>query len=36
MHAHHDGYPETLSVEVPLDAGFGKTKLWYNEVNALA
>jgi len=34
--ANHDGYPETYSIEVPLEAGFQTTKLHYRDIEALA
>ena len=35
MRARHEGYPDTLHMEVSLDAGFNKTRLWYKDADAL-
>lgn len=32
----HDGYPKTYSVRVPLEAGFGKDELSYDDIEAIA
>lgn len=32
----HDGYPQTYSVRVPLEAGFGTDELSYSEIEAIS
>jgi|HubBroStandDraft_5_1064220.scaffolds.fasta_scaffold1445274_1 hypothetical protein len=32
----HDGYPRTYSVRVPLEAGFGKNELSYDDIEAIS
>ncbi len=34
--ANHDGYPETYSIEVPLEAGFQTKVLHYRDIQAIA
>jgi hypothetical protein len=34
--ANHDGYPETYTIEVPLEAGFQTKVLYYREIQAIA
>lgn len=36
MLAHHDGYPETYTLEVPLEAGFQTKVLHYRDIQAIA
>jgi hypothetical protein len=33
--ANHDGYPESYSMKVPLEAGFGTTTLHYLDMHAI-
>jgi hypothetical protein len=32
----HDGYPDTYSVRVPLEAGFGTNELHYRDIQAIS
>jgi hypothetical protein len=32
----HDGYPQTYSVRIPLEAGFGTDELSYDDIEAIS
>lgn len=34
--ANHDGYPDTYSIEVPLEAGFQTKELHYRDIEAIS